>query len=71
MRIERAVEAVVFDIAPADDRDHIPALRRGDDHRAFERVRTALALPVEPCELVLERTLGLILGARIEARVDT
>ena len=44
-RIQRAVEAVVADIAAADDGDHVPALGRGDDDRAFERrVRVLLLL---------------------------
>src|SRR6516165_2268984 len=70
MCVERAVEAVVADIASADDRDHVAAFGRGDDHRAFERLGTALVLPIEPRQLALERALGLILRARVEARVD-
>ena len=70
MCIERAVEAVVTDIAPADDRDHIAALGRGDDHSTFERLGAALVLPIEPRQLALERALGLILRAWLEARVD-
>src|SRR6516165_1339138 len=70
MCIERTVEAVIADIAPADDRDHIAALRRSDDHRTFERRGAALVLSIEPRQLTLERSLGLILRSRFEARVD-
>ena len=70
VRIERPVEAVVADIASADDRDDIAALGRGDDRCAFEGAFGVFALPVEPCKLVLEGALRLVLCTRVEAGVD-
>ena len=69
VRVERAVEAVVAHVSAADDGDHIAALRRRDHERALERLR-AFVLAIEARQLALERVLGLLLGARIEAGVD-
>ncbi len=68
--IQGPVEAVVADVAPANDRNHVPALRRRDDDRALEAPVRLLVHAVEPLELAFEGALRLFLHARLETGVD-
>ncbi len=67
--VQRAVEAVESDIAPADDGDDVPALRRGHDNRPFE-LGGRIFPAIQPGELPVQRELGLLLSTRLQAGVD-
>ena len=68
-RIERAIEAVGVDLAAAHHRDHVAAVRLGDDHGAFQMLVAHAARRIEALQILGERALRGGLRARIEARV--